>query len=119
MNFREKYTLDERIAESGRTLAKYPDRVPIIVQKKANCDLADLEKSKYLVPVDMTLGQFVYVIRRRIRLESAKALFVFVDGGVLPPTAASMLSLYSKYAYKDGFMYVTYSGENTFGGRGG
>ena len=56
-------------------------------------------------------GQFVYVIRKRIKLEAEKAIFIFVDE-VLPPTAALMASVYEEYKDEDGFLYVTYSGEN-------
>lgn len=37
------------------------------------------------MPSDLTLGQFVYVIRKRINLGAEKAIFMFVDN-VLPPT---------------------------------
>jgi len=40
---------------------------------------------RYLVPADLTVGQFVYVIRKRIQLSAEKAIFIFVDN-VLPPT---------------------------------
>jgi hypothetical protein len=56
-------------------------------------------------------GQFVYVIRKRIKLSPEKAIFIFVDE-VLPPTAALMSSIYEEYKDEDGFLYITYSGEN-------
>jgi GABA(A) receptor-associated protein len=40
---------------------------------------------RYLVPADLTVGQFVYVVRKRIKLSSEKAIFIFVKN-VLPPT---------------------------------
>jgi len=40
---------------------------------------------RYLVPADLTIGQLVYVIRKRIKLSAEKAIFIFVDN-VLPPT---------------------------------
>jgi GABA(A) receptor-associated protein len=69
------------------------------------------------VPADLTVGQFVYVIRKRIKLSPEKAIFIFVKN-VLPPTAALMSSVYEDHRDEDGFLYVTYSGENTFGGCG-
>lgn len=42
---------------------------------------------RYLVPADLTVGQFVYVIRKRIKLSSEKAIFIFVKN-VLPPTGS-------------------------------
>lgn len=41
--------------------------------------LGVLQKSKYLIPMDMTVGQLVYVLRKRISLPSDKAIFVFVN----------------------------------------
>lgn len=43
---------------------------------------------RYLVPADLSVGQFVYVIRKRIKLSAEKAIFIFVDN-VLPPTGNS------------------------------
>merc|ERR1711939_818636 len=34
---------------------------------------------------------------------------------VLPPTAALMSSIYEEHKDEDGFLYISYSGENTFG----
>lgn len=56
----------------------------------------------------------MYVIRKRIKLSPEKAIFIFV-GNVLPPTAAMMSSVYDQNKDDDGFLYITYSGENTFG----
>lgn len=68
-----------------------------------------------IAPSDaLSSGQFVYVIRKRIKLEPEKAIFIFVDE-VLPPTAALMAGVYEEYRDEDGFLYVTYSGENVSG----
>ena len=109
---------------------------------------------RYLVPADLTVGQFVYVIRKRIKVSPEKAIFMFVKN-VLPPTgtmhspfailtalvpsmdlsacvelrehwqrpltcallcaAALMSDVYEDHKDEDGFLYITYSGENTFG----
>jgi GABA(A) receptor-associated protein len=52
-------------------------------------DIPDIDKKKYLVPADLTVGQFVYVIRKRIKLQPEKAIFIFVNNNVLPPTAGT------------------------------
>ena len=46
---------------------------------------------RYLVPADLTVGQFVYVVRKRIKLGAEKAIFVFVKN-TLPPTGKWTLS---------------------------
>ncbi|CEQ43153.1 SPOSA6832_05058 [Sporobolomyces salmonicolor] len=86
----------------------------VICEKADKTDIPAIDKKKYLVPADLTVGQFVYVIRKRIKLAPEKAIFIFVDE-VLPPTAALMSSIYDEHKDEDGFLYVTYSGENTFG----
>jgi GABA(A) receptor-associated protein len=46
---------------------------------------------RYLVPADLSVGQFVYVIRKRIKLPSEKAIFIFVKN-TLPPIGATAVS---------------------------
>ena len=50
------------------------------------------------------MGQFVYVIRKRIKLAPEKAIFIFVDE-VLPPTAALMSSIYDEHKDEDGYVF--------------
>ncbi|XP_073285590.1 autophagy-related protein 8f-like [Primulina huaijiensis] len=112
--FREEHDLAKRRAEAARIREKYPDRIPVIVEKAENSSIPNIDKKKYLVPADLTVGQFVYVIRKRIKLSAEKAIFIFMDN-VLPPTGALMSTVYEAKQDEDGFLYVTYSGENTFG----
>ncbi|CAJ0768580.1 19072_t:CDS:2, partial [Entrophospora sp. SA101] len=78
----------------------------VICEKVEKSDIATIDKKKYLVPADLTVGQFVYVIRKRIKLSPEKAIFIFVDE-VLPPTAALMSSIYEEHKDDDGFLYIT------------
>ncbi|EGX89232.1 Light chain 3 (LC3) [Cordyceps militaris CM01] len=132
--FKDEHPFEKRKAEAERIRQKYADRIPsrenylvfsvnasgvidgpgVICEKVEKSDIATIDKKKYLVPSDLTVGQFVYVIRKRIKLSPEKAIFIFVDE-VLPPTAALMSSIYEEHKDEDGFLYITYSGENTFG----
>lgn len=107
-------TPEKRKSESTRILQRFKDRLPVICEKVENSDIQEIDKRKYLVPGDLTVGQFVYVIRKRIKLPSEKAIFIFVND-ILPPTAALMSTIYEEHQDEDGFLYVLYSGENTFG----
>ena len=109
-----KETKMDRKEESENILQRYPDRIPVIVEKHAQSNIDDIDKKKYLVPVDLSIGQFMYVIRKRIKCPPEQAIFLFVDG-VLPTTGDLMSTIYSNHKHEDGFLYVTYSGENTFG----
>lgn len=112
--FCNEFTRDERRAEFTRINAKYPDRIPVICERAFNASLPQVDKRKFLVPRDITAGQFLYIVRQRIKLQSSEAMFIFVNG-VLPNTTASMEQVYAAHKNEDGFLYMTYSGENTFG----
>jgi GABA(A) receptor-associated protein len=114
-DFKEMYSFQQRKEESTRILEKYPDRLPIVCQR-SNDKMVPLLKKKYLIPRDLTIGQFVYVIRQRIKLDSQSAIFVFIGKKrKVPPTGILISELYKEYADEDGFIYIYYSGENTFG----
>ncbi|XP_030586708.1 gamma-aminobutyric acid receptor-associated protein-like 2 [Archocentrus centrarchus] len=112
--FKEDHSLEHRCVESAKIRNKYPDRVPVIVEKVSGSQIVDIDKRKYLVPSDITVAQFMWIIRKRIQLPSEKAIFLFVDKTV-PQSSLTMGQLYDKEKDEDGFLYVAYSGENTFG----
>lgn len=111
--FKKKNSLKKRVDESIRIMNKYPDRVPVIVENVSS-DIYNIDKKKFLVPCDLTVGQFVYVIRNRIKLEPEKAIFLFINN-TLPPTSALMSQIYKEHKDIDGFLYSEITGENTFG----
>ena len=114
--FKDTQTFECRKNEANRVRSKYPNRIPVIVERANNCnEIEIIDKRKYLVPTDLTMGQFIYVIRKRLKtLSPEKALFVFV-ANIMPPTGENMAVLYQNNKDEDGFLYITYSGENTFG----
>lgn len=112
--FKEKYNEEVRTAESLRIITKYHDRIPIIVERCSNCDLPHIEKQKFLVSKDLTLGQFIYIVRKRIDLSSEKALFIMINN-ILAPNNNTLSELYDTHKDKDNFLYITYTSENTFG----
>jgi GABA(A) receptor-associated protein len=116
IDFRERFTFEQRSSECARIFSKFPGRIPVIVQRNnsKNNETPKIDKEKFLVPADLTLGQFVFVIRKRINLSSEKALFLFV-GNSLPTTGSLMREIYQSFKDTDGFLYVIYSGENSFG----
>ena len=68
----------------------------VIVEKAPKARVGDLDKKKYLVPSDLTVGQFYFLIRKRIHLRPEDALFFFVNN-VIPPTSATLGSLYQVF----------------------
>ena len=114
--FKSSHSVYDRWGEALRVIQKYPDRVPLICERSntANSDCPFIDKNKYLVPKDLTIGQFIYVIRKRMRLPAEKAIFIFVNG-FIPPSSQMLGDTYDFYKDEDGFLYIKYSFENTFG----
>lgn len=113
-NFKKSKSESERIEESSKIIEKYPDRIPIIVEKQSKSKIPDIDKNKYLVPKEMTMGQFIYVIRKRIKLNPTEALFIFTNN-ILCNNTLLLSEMYNTYKDKDGFLYIVYTSENTFG----
>ena len=117
--FRTNVSLETRLQESRRIRDKYPDKIPIICEKRTgDHQIPQLIKFKYLVPTDFTVGQFIYTIRRKIELPQEQALFVFLDNNTLPNSSQPLGLVYEQSKSEDGFLYIIYAGENTFGSNG-
>ena len=116
MSFKTTHTFDYRYNETTTIMCKYPDRIPIICEraKNASKDCPNIDKRKYLVPNDLSVGQFVYVIRKRLNVMPEKALFLFING-IIPSTSVLLCNMYDCYKDSDGYLYVTYTFENKFG----
>ena len=100
--------------EVNRILLKYPDRAPIMVKRDTK-NTPEIEQHKYLVPMDLTVGQFLYVIRKRIKLNSDTALYIFING-MLICNSAPIGAVYETYKSRtDGILHVVYSCESTLG----
>lgn len=113
-SFKNDHPLSKRIAESARVKDKYPDSVPTIVEKSSSSDIASLDKKKYLVPKDITMGQFTHIIRRRLKIDSSQAIFIFTGNTVVPNTML-FSEIQKNHEDEDGFVYLVYTSENTFG----
>jgi GABA(A) receptor-associated protein len=112
--FKDNHSFEKRRAEGIRVRAKYPNRIPVIVEREEKSSLIHIDKKKYLVPGDLTFLQFLYVIRKRVKLSPEDAIFAFINN-TQPPGHALMSSIYHEHKDKDLFLYCTYSGEATFG----
>lgn len=108
------YDFDRILEETTKIRKKYNDRVPVYVKKTVGCEFLDIDKHKFLVPIDLTLGSFITIIRKRIKLAPDKALFIFINN-VLPPLTSLMMNIYDEMKNKDGFLYIYYNGESVFG----
>jgi len=115
MEYKNKVPFEKRRDDANRIKEKFPDRIPIIIDlHKSSSSLPPLDKRKYLVTNDLTVGQFIYILRKRMKLASEKAIFLFVKD-TIPPTSALISEIYKSYMANDNFLYFTLSGESVYG----
>lgn len=100
--------------------AKYPERVPIEVVKstRASADLDDISQRKFLVPTELTIAEFMVVLRKRMELDSKNAIFVFINN-TIPAATATFGELEASRMQAGGsdeeILLLEWCVENTFG----
>lgn len=121
---RDEVPFEKRAAEAHRIRAKYPHRIPVIVERAPRSDLPEIEKKKFLVPTNMLVGEFKYIIHKHInqtcnlsgppQLTHEKTIYLFISNAALK-AGALMQEIYEMHMAEDGFLYIEYAAENTLG----
>ena len=128
----KKISLEERKKQSDKILNLYQDKCPIYLSFDSNIKLNinnkdnKLNINKYIVTTDLTLGQFLTIVRKKINfssIESLDALTLFIEeykndklkSSILAPTSSTIGELYHKNKDEDGFLYLKVVKENAFG----
>ena len=108
--------MERRLSEALRVRTRYPTRIPVICQRGVNATrlCPHIEKTKYLIPKNLTMGQFIWVVRNKLKLHASTALYMFING-TIPPIGHLLEEIYLYHKDLDGFLYIYYSTENTFG----
>jgi len=76
----------------------YCDRLrKVIIEKLPGAQTNNLDKRKFLIPSDISISQLVWIIRKRVHLESEKALFLFVDKTIPSSRLASFAMLHTRF----------------------
>ena len=70
--FQEDHSFEHRVSESQKIRSRYPDRIPVIVERAENSNIENIDKRKYLVPNDITVAQFMWIIRKRKYISQRK-----------------------------------------------
>ena len=116
LSYKKEHSFDQRKKETSKIKKDYPDRLPIICEKSnTQVNAPNISKRKYLVPTDMTIGQFIFSIRPKISITKDQAIFILVDERSSPSSSSMMNQLYQDYCHADGYLYITYMIESTFG----
>ena len=113
--YRKNVQFDERKLKAAIILKQHPDRIPVVVECSEQLQsIHPLKKNKFIVPYELTLAQFMFVIRKHMKLDPEYAIYVFINNR-LHPTTSLIGTIYEKEKDEDGFMYMDVFQESTFG----
>ena len=113
-----KFTLDnpdveKRKNECEKIINQFPDKIPIICEKDPECrEIADIDKTKYLVSSNLTVAQFSFMIRKKLNVkEGEKAFYLLVNGKYNLTGDIPLSKVYENHKNpEDGFLYIVYTG---------
>uniref|UniRef100_A0A914DN69 Autophagy-related protein n=1 Tax=Acrobeloides nanus TaxID=290746 RepID=A0A914DN69_9BILA len=95
---------------------KYSDKIALIVEKfKSEKRLPDLVRCQFVVPRNTTVGQLQHIIRQKIGDNRNMPVYILVANKELPSLTTTMASLHERFHDEDGFLYIAFSSEDSFG----
>jgi len=107
----------DKLKESVRKiLEKYDDRVPIFVFKsRRDSALNNIDKNKYIVPSNLTVGELLNIIRKKLEINQEVSVCLFINDKIMISNSEKIGVLYEEYKNEDLLLTIYYCGENTFG----
>ena len=105
----------ESLNTAENMMRNHPDHVPVIVEKDRRCHtLPEITNKKFCVPKILTVGNFIYCVRKRLSITESDAIFLFIDK-TMPSPNETMGSLYSNHKSDDGILHCFYSSDTAYG----
>ena len=115
--FKNERDFEQRCQETSSIKLKHPYKCPVVVQRSYKEEqIEEIDRNKFLVPNDMTIHGLLYILRKRLKLQNeSQALYLFTEKGVLFTTNILVSQIYDTQKDDDGYLYLFYNSENTFG----
>jgi microtubule-associated protein 1 light chain len=99
-------------------LNKHPNRVPIII---SSTSFKEHGQHRFIVPNNITVSEFMKILRNKVSLKQEEAIFIFVkdkslnNDAVIVPSSSSIESIYNQYKDNNMVLNLIYEKEAVFG----
>lgn len=111
--YMEKYSLEEREKLYARMTKQYPGYVFVILEKLPSANLPVLERNKFAIWDQYSVGHFHHSVRQEMQLRPDVPMFFFCPDRIpIGSDSTRMCELHKRLAAEDGHIYMIYGDYN-------
>ena len=100
---------------SESLIKENPGKIPVIFEKEETSKLEDIKKTRYLLDDNFTVGDFLKMVRKHMKLNEGEALYLSVKAKYNLTSEKVLGDIYELYKDNDGFLYIMYSSQVIMG----
>lgn len=114
--FKQRRTFEARKLEVENIRKKFPNKIPVVVERyQREVNLPLMDKTKFLVPQELTILNFAIIIKNRLRIPTSRAFYFVINNQSMASTSKTVAEVYKEHKDEDGFLYMTYASQEMFG----